>query len=67
MVDEYSCDIAAVLAAEDGGLIPYLERKKEVKMSFNRYKVPKVGPVYQQEGLHIILPGAATPIKVSCL
>lgn len=45
MVDEYSCDLVPALVAEDGGLIPYLGKKKKVNKTFNRYKILKLGPV----------------------
>ena len=58
MVDECSCDIVPVLAAEYGGLIPYLAKKK----SFINYLNCVMHN--EQKGLHItssIIPGVATP------
>ena len=66
MVDECSCDIAPVLAAEYGGLIPYLAKSQDV------FHIKYLSCVMysEQEGLHItssIIPGAGTPTKVFCL
>lgn len=42
MVDECGCDLAPVLAAEGGGLIPYLKQKKS---THDIQQIPVLGDV----------------------